>query len=160
MESGPPPSLPWSRGRRAAATLELQSPPLPQGSVQTSRIPATTAPAPQPAQLPQEPGTYGLEARRGRPGGEISTRREGKEAGRRVGSEEEPGRVEGGCRDWGVGGGGTKYDGLEVVELALRRWWMGVGVRVELWKQSAGSERIKNGRGFGDARRKKEVLGK
>lgn len=32
---------------------------------------------------------------------------------------------------------------------------MGMGVRVELWKRSAGSERIKDGRGLGDAGRRK-----
>lgn len=133
VESGPPPRLPWSRGRRAAATQELQSPPLYPSLV--FKLPAPQQPRRPPRSLRSFRRSLAptLAARRPGPGAEFRSRREGKEAGRRVGSGEGPGWAEGGL--WGGRGdsgelwvrGETSWS---VGELATQRSWMGV-VRLE-----------------------------
>lgn len=95
MKSGPPPRLPWSRGRSSAATPELQSPPLPQPRVQTFPQPGNHNLPPRSHRRFRRNQAPILAARCPGPVGEFGPPRGGKEAGRRVVSEGRA-RVQGG----------------------------------------------------------------
>ena len=124
VQSGPPPPLPWSRGRRAAAAHGWLSPPLLWRRVQTSRTPAPSAPAPQlplpPRSLVRHP--HPLFSRQ-----TLRPRGERQGGGRRVGAEEGPEAVGGGLRGGRGDKGGVGGAGRGRALGALARWlsWTG-----------------------------------